>query len=261
MSDENNTTNFEEEKRSSDASQQDMILWKQWNRTKNPQDLANLLRHTEGIRRNVVNSWKSTVSPVTMNSDALRHSVDAFKKFDPTRGVKLSTHLTNHLQKISRTVYEESSFLSIPENRTLKRTTYTQAEDDLRERYGRDPSAEELSDELGWPVREVERFQRESRQLLVASEPIPVGMEGHCSDQGIDPNHKLHYVLADMPGSDQQIFRYSTGYGDTPILDSKEIQKRMNIKQSQLSYRKRVIAEKLNASLPGHNTINMLGGC
>ena len=238
---------------------EDIKLWKKWKQTQSPADLGVLLKRTEGVRRNALHSWKTTVSPVTMNSEAIKLSVDAFAKYDPNRGVKLSTHLTNHLQKLSRTVYEESSFLSIPENRTLKNTTYTQAQEDMRERLGRDPSSDELSDELGWPVREVERFQKESRQLLVASEPVPIGMEGFCPDQGTDPNHRLHYALADMQPVDQEIFRLATGYGGNPVTPNPGIMKKLNIKQSQLSYRKRVIANKLGKIMPGHQTVQMLG--
>lgn len=246
-----NAMQFNKTAAAADA-KKDQELWSAWNKTPTPANMNALLNHTAPIRHHVLSAWGTTVSPVTMNSEAVKHSVAAFKSYDPKRGTKLSTHLTNQLQKVSRVVYEESSFLHIPENRTLKRATYNQADTDLKERLGREPSAEELSDELGWPSREVERFKKETHQLLVASEPIPIGMEGfNPNSDAADPNHKLHYALADMNPVDQQIFRHSTGYNGAPVLSGKEITKAMNINQSQLSYRKRVITDRLNESMPG----------
>lgn len=223
----------------------DVQIWEQWK--KNPNDVNNtraLLKQTAPLRYRAVTNWQGSVSPTTLNSEAVRISMKAFNTYDPNKNVKLSTHLTNNLKKLSRLGYQEVSFLRMPEERQMKYTTFDTARQDMKDRLGRDPSAMELSDELGWPTAEVDRFLKEDRKLLISSEPLPVGMDAFVPQKGIDPNDKTHFVLADMNPVDQQIFKHTTGYGGNKILSGKELMDKLGIKQSQLSYRKQVIAKK-----------------
>lgn len=229
----------------SGLSDKDMEIWKQWQRNKTEDNTRALLNQTQKIRYRAVSNWTGSVSPVTLNSEAVKLSMKAFDTFDPDKGVKLSTHLTNSLKKLSRLGYSEVSFLRMPEERQMKYTTFETAKEDLRERLGRDPSEMELADELGWPAAEVGRFIKEDRKVLMSSEPLPVGMESFAPQTGVNPNDRTHYAVADMNPIDQQIFKHTTGYGGAPILDGKTLMEKLNLKQSQLSYRKQVITREL----------------
>lgn len=239
------------------SGKKDLELWRTWNSSRTPDSLGNLLKATEGARYRGMQPWQGTISPVSLNSEALKQSVKAFETFKPEKGNKLTTHLTNYLQKASRLVYEEASMLRVPESRQMKAISFRNAQESLEEELGREPSAEEMSDELGWPVREIQRFKQESRQVLISSEPLPVGVEGFCPEQGTNATDKMHYVIADMDPVDQTIFRHTTGYGNSSILSGKDLTKKLNINQGQLSYRKKQIAKNIRRTLPGTN-VSML---
>lgn len=229
----------------SKVAERDIELWKQWSQNRNVDNTRALLNQTQGVRYRAVNNWTGSVSPTTLNSEAIKISMKAFESFDPNKGVQLSTHLTNNLKKLSRLGYSEVSFLRMPEERQMKYTAFETAKDDMKERLGRDPSEMELADELGWPAAEVARFLKEDRKILISSEPLPVGMESFTPQAGVDPNDRTHYAVADMNPVDQQIFKHTTGYGGAQILDGKSLMKKLNLKQSQLSYRKQVITREL----------------
>ena len=223
----------------------DIEIWQQWKKNRTEDNTRALLNQTHKLRHRAISNWQGSVSPVTLNSEAVKISMKAFDTYDPSKNVKLSTHLTNNLKKLSRLGYSEVSFLRIPEERQMKYTTFETAKEDLRERLGRDGSATELAAELGWPVAEVERFLKEDRKILISSEPTPVGMESFVPQTGVNPNDKAHFILADMNPLDQQIFKHTTGYGGAEIMDGKTLMNKLNLKQSQLSYRKQVISKTM----------------
>ena len=227
------------------AYDKDKEIWEKWKQDRSHESARELLQATAGVRQQAINNWSGSISPTTLQSEALKLSMEAFDSYDPGRNVKLTTHLTNSLKKMSRMAYNEVSFLRLPEDRQLRFSSYNNAKNELSDFLGRDPSAEELSDELGWPVAEVIRMQNEDRNTLIASEPLPVAMETHSNIDGSDPDHAVHYALTEMPGVDQQIFRHTTGYGGAPIYDAKQMKKNLGINQNQLSYRKKKIVSYL----------------
>jgi hypothetical protein len=226
---------------------QDIKLWQQWQQNPNKDNTKALLDQTAGIRHRSIQSWSGSLSPVTLQSEAVKQSLNAFKSFDPSKDVKLTTHLTNNLKKLSRDAYAEVSFLRMPEDRQMKYRSFETAREDLKERLGRSPSDFELADELSWSLPEVRRFLSEDKKILVDSEPLPIGLQSFSLTGGLDPNDRLHFVVADMNDVDKQIFAHTTGYEGAKILTGADLMRKLNLTQSQLSYRKRVIADQVKA--------------
>lgn len=88
---------------------------------------------------------------------------DALKKYTPTKG-NLAGYVNSYLQGLSRFVNTYQSPLRLPENYNLAYHTFETTRHELMSRLGREPSAIELADELGWPVEKVMVFLR--RQIV-----------------------------------------------------------------------------------------------
>lgn len=223
----------------------DVELWEQWKRNPSEDNTRALLQQTAGVRNRAVQTWSGSISPGTLQSEAVKQSINAFQTYNPKKNVKLTTHLTNSLKKLSRDAYAEVSFLRMPEDRQMRYQSFNTAREDLKDRLGRDPSPYELSDELGWTVAECRRFLNEDRTVLISSEPLPVGLQSMSASQGTNPNDPMHFVIADLPEQDRIIFEHTTGYGGAKILSGQELMGKLGITQSQLSYRKRIIAQRV----------------
>ena len=218
----------------------DMEAWNKWNTDQTPENMGKLLKQTEKVRYKAIQNWTGTLAPASLNSEAVKLSVRAFKTYDPDKNVKLSTHLTTHLKKLSRMNYSEQNLARIPENRQMSYTTYHRAFSELEDHMGREPTIEELADHLSWSTAEVRRFQRESRKEFVASEPLPV-----FDSMKEDGNKHIYFAVADMAPTDRLIFEHTTGFNGNKIMENKGLMAKTGLNQGQLSHRKRLITKSL----------------
>lgn len=230
-----------------DLAKKDVEIWNRWKQNPSEDNTRALLNQTANIRHKAVQNWSGSISPTTLHSEAVKQSIKAFETYDPNKNVQLSTHLTNQLKKLSRDAYAEVSFLRMPEERQMKYRTFEFGREELREKLGREPSAFELSDRLGWSLAETRRFLSEDKTVLMNSEPLPVGMQSMSTSGDINPNDPLHFAIADLSPTDQLIFEHTTGYGGAKVLTGAELMRKTGLSQSQISYRKRIITQRVKS--------------
>jgi len=223
----------------------DIELWRQWKKSKAPGDLQRLLTQMNPLLLREVNKWAPSMSRSYLESEAKRLAVDAFESYDPNQGTALSTYVASRLPKLSRAVYSTQNTARLSETKNLLFHTYHTASNDLRDRYGREPTNEELSDLLGWSPKKLEQFQRQSqRKEFVESEEHPDSED--AEDTLVD------YIYHDLPPLQKSVFEYSTGYQGKPKLSGSDIMKKLNITQGQLSYQKSLIVQAVQRAKAGH---------
>jgi len=218
----------------------DLELWEKWRRSQSQVDLSNLLEQVKPLIKTVAQQYAGNISPAILEAEAKIQAVNAFKSFDPSRGVKLSTHLMNQLKKTSRFAYKHQEIYSVPESRRIKYHTFESVKSHLRDKYDRDPSIEELADSLKWSNSEVKRYQREDIRELSDSQPL-------SSDIGFykkDDTAMLAYMYNDLNPQEKLLLEYTTGYGGRQLSNT-EIKRRLNMTQGQLSYAKKNLTNKL----------------
>lgn len=219
----------------------DLELWHQWKKSKSPNDLEKLVKQLNPLIQAEVNRRAGTLARPMLETQAKILTVKAIKSFDPNRGVKLSTHVTNQLQKLSRVNYAHQNAARIPEHSMLQFHSFNIAKEDFRADHGREPSNEELADQLKWSPRKVEQFQTQfGRAELLESIDSP-------SDMFVPHQHdpRLSYVYYGMSPRQQKIFEYSTGYNGAEQLSNSQIMKKLGITQGVLSYEKSKIKKML----------------
>lgn len=224
----------------------DLELWEQWNRTRSSADMQALLNHLQPLINQQVTRWGGTLSRPMLETKAKVLAAEAIKTYQPNRGAALATHVTNRLQKLSRTVYTHTQAARLPEHKAVGMATFSVANDQLQNDLGREPTHVELSDHLGWSQARTREFQRAygRKELLASGEFNPASFP--IADQH-DPI--IDYVYFDMEPKNQQIFEHITGYGGKPVLSNRELMSRFKITQGQLSYQKRKMKTMFQTAL------------
>jgi len=220
---------------------QDLELWHQWNKSKSPLDLERLVKQLNPLIQSEVNKRAGTLARPVLETQAKILAVKAIKKYDPTRGVKLSTHVTNQLQKLSRVNYAHQNAARIPEHSMLQFHSYNIAKEDFKTDHGRDPTSTELADTLKWSPRKIEQFQTQfARPELLESKDSP-------ADLFVPYHHdpRLSYAYHSMSPRQQKIFEHSTGYNGADRLSNAKMMERLGVTQGVLSYEKNKIKKML----------------
>lgn len=232
------------EKEAAARKEKDLHAWQQWNKSRNDADLMMVMDRINPVIMGEVNRWSGAVAPPTLTLEAKNLALGAIKTFDPNRGAALNTHVTNKLKKLSRLVYSNQNLARIPEHKTLQQRTFAMAEERLRDRLGRDPTADELREELGWTRNYLADFQRSARKEFVDTGEVANVFDTDSGDTGL-----VDFAYQDLSPLQKKIFEYRTGYGGKPVLSNPEIRKKLGLRQSQLSYQHRKMVDRLHRVL------------
>ena len=219
----------------SDPVATDDELYQKWKRTGSSADLSALVKNLDPLIHAEVNRRAGTLSRDLLVLQAKKLAVDAIKSFNPNLGVKISTHVTNQLQKLSRMNYAHQNAARIPEHSQLQYHTVNIANEDFKAEHGREPSTEELADALRWSPKKLEQFrtQFERKEWLEHAKESPADMFVAATH---DP--RIDYVYSTLSPRQQKIFEYTTGYHGSPRLKNPEILTRLGLTQGVLSYEK-----------------------
>ncbi len=216
--------------------QDDIAAWNKWKQTGSRDDLGLLFNRMEPVIQKEVSRWASgPVARPVLNLEAKKISLNAFNSFDPNKA-KLNTHLTNNLKGLSRIVYTHTNPARMPEHQVLKLSTFMSSKQALEEQLGREPTSQEISEELAWSPGEVERYQGQIRTGYSTSQPLPPGFDKFDADRVF-----LDFVYNDLVDQDKLVFEHTTGYGGKPVLSAAELIKKTKMTQGQISHSKRRI--------------------
>lgn len=215
----------------------DKALWAKWHRSGSPQDLQELLTQLKPLIAREVNRWAGGLSRDTLETKAKALAVTAIRSYNPNMGASLSTHVTNQLQKLSRTVYTHTQAARLPEHKAVAMASFSTAHDMLHSDLGRTPTALELAEHLGWSMPRTSEFRKafERKELLSSGEFNPSAFAVNDYEQ--DP--MVDFVYHDMSPANQKLFEHITGYGGAKILPNADLMDKFKLTQGQLSYRKR----------------------
>lgn len=225
--------------------QQDLELWKQWKRTNDPEHLKQLLDHMNPLVQREVQKWGAAVPREALESKGRLLTVQALKTYDPNRGAAIGTHVTSRLRKLSRDVYPYQNVARLPENKQLLYNTFQVATNNLVDQHGREPTVDELADELGWTPRKVADFQKSfARRELVES--AGAFMEEGSADEGL-----VDFYHHGLTPSDKLMFEDIIGYKGRPAMNNAQLMKKYSMTQGQLSYKKRKFINDLRSIQQG----------
>ena len=233
---------------------QDFQLWSQWKKTRSSGDLSNLLDAIEPIIFRATSSRRGSGLPENaLRTHAKVLAVKAFESYDPRRGVQLNTHLTSQLQKVSRLVYNYQDLTHIPEHTQLKIGTFKTSKALLGDKLGRQPTAQELSEDLRWSMKDVDRMERSLRKVLVSSG------EGDLSSQATEaPDRQaevLHLIYGDLRPEEKLVMEAVSGFGGKePLKGDKTIGGRLGMEPGAVKKIRDQIAGKIKRYTEGESS-------
>lgn len=218
-------------------SDDDLKAWQEYKKSPTPLNRTNLLKRFDGLIQNQVNRWMGPLPRETLEAEAKTLAVKAFDTYNPNAGAQLSTYLTSQLQPLSRLVYTYQNAARMPERIAQKMVTFTQANESLKLTLGREPTTDELHNELGWNAADINKVRGYNRRDLVESGPAVSG--SFFEESGDDKDDiLLGAIYFELSPDEKQLFELVTGYNGVTPLKNPELAKKLGISLPQLSYRK-----------------------
>lgn len=123
------------------------------------------------------------VPPHAIDGHAKSLVLNALETFDPKAGTQLTTHIVNHLQRVSRYVNKNKNVARIPEHRSLRVGVFESARAQLEAALGREPTPEELADDLGWSRQEVQLMSASLGARTLSASAMPDSLEGEFGNR------------------------------------------------------------------------------
>lgn len=226
----------------------DEELVKAWQERRDYAALEELRRRTKPLVQSQVNKYRSNAVPQpVLEAKADQIFVQSANTYRHGTGATFRTHLFTNLRRLNRFSAARSNVGTIPEARAQKIGVYQRAYDDLQARKHRPPTAQELADELNWPLSEVTTMQRSLRRDIASS--------GLQAPARMDTTEARYAQLIDdiwweLTPDEQVVFAHITGTrGRRKLTKGQDIARATGFSQAKVSQLRTSIAKKMERHL------------
>jgi DNA-directed RNA polymerase specialized sigma subunit len=219
-----------------------------WQKTRDPEEFTKLFIRYQPVVGSVVNKFRTTGLPVpTLRAQANTQLIKAFETYSGNKETQPITHIYNSLLKVQRTANESLMSGHIPEARNMKRATFNIVKENLTDTLGREPSVDELSDELKFDKRETIRMLEETSKGEVNASRAPFDFFGSSTKSAHPDKILIEYMHSDLPEIQKIILEHSVPYFGKEQLNNKEIAQRLKTNEMYVGREKRKMAEKIKS--------------
>lgn len=211
-----------------------------WRANETPQTTAVFLKSINPVLDSAVKTYGGSRPSPTVHSKAKLIAVNAARGYDPSQA-KLRTHLMVHLQGLRRTSARENQIIRIPERVGLDMYRLHEAETELRDRLGREPSTAELADHTSLSMKRIGHVRKahygvaEGSMVSQSEEGGPVQFSPAVG--GGSDKTWLDFVYHDLHPTDQYILEHTVGLHGRKIMPKQEIARRLGITPGAVSQR------------------------